>query len=237
MSAPPVTHRAYAACAEDLAIVLWEADHRVRLASEGLDAVHQDVSRSLVALGDVEIAVRRGERGAGYPFEVQKAFEDLRRWSGQACADAGEVREHLGFARGALAAGQVVLAGMPTPATDQERSDQEAMDTRLRQLHGSLGELLPVAEDLTRRTRATSEVAAQGRDRAGSDRAQVLGLSEDVGRWRTLARGLDNPVGTVEVDFHRAAAQAEALGSVARRRVAQTTVHPGAVTASAGVRR
>ncbi|WP_298752940.1 hypothetical protein [uncultured Serinicoccus sp.] len=237
MSAPIGTDRAYAASAEDLAIVLQEAHHRVDLAWEGLDAVHQDVSRSLVALGDVEIAVRKGERGLARPFELQEAFEDLRRRSVQACADAGEVREHLGFARGALAAGQVVLAGMPTPATDQERSDREAMDTRLRRLHRSLGELLPVAEDLTRGTRATGELATQGRDRAGSDRAEVLGLSEDVSRSRKVARGLDNPVGAARVEVRRAAAQAQALASAARLRAALTTSHPAAAITSAGVHR
>ncbi|OLT43937.1 hypothetical protein BJF86_13335 [Serinicoccus sp. CNJ-927] len=207
------------------------------MARDSLDAVHQDVSRSLVALGEVEIEVRKGERGVGHPFALQQAFEDLRRRSEQASVDAGEVREHLGHTRGALAAGQVLLAGMPAPDTDQERVDRDAMHTRLGRLHQRIGEILPIAEDLTDRTKATGELATRGRDRARSDRAEVHDLNQDVARSRVVARDLDGPVDAAEVDVHRAAGQAQAVASAARLRTTQTGRHHGPQVAPAGIRR
>lgn len=237
MSVPTGAGRAYVATAEELVGVLQQAHNRIRLARESLAAVHQDVSRSLVALGDVDIAVRKGERGVGHPFALQQAFEDLRRRSEQASRDAGDVREHLGHTRGALAAGQVLLGGMRPGATEQERLDQESMRTRLRHLYDSLSEILPVAEDLTHRTRVTGELATAGRDRARSDGAEVLHLTEDVGMSRRVALGMDAPVDTVEVHVHRAAARAHAVASAVRLRVAQSTPDPAPQLPSAGVRR
>lgn len=48
----------YAVSTAELATTLAHADARMRMARESLDAVHQDMSRTIVALGDVEIEVR-----------------------------------------------------------------------------------------------------------------------------------------------------------------------------------
>lgn len=236
MSVPTGADRAYVATAEELADVLQQADNRIRLARESLEAVHQDVSRSLVALGDVDIEIRKGERGVGHPFALQQAFDDVRRRSEQASRDAGEVREHLGHSRGALAAAQVLLAGLRTPATEQERVDQEAMSTRLRHLHDSLSEILPVAEDLTRRTSVTGKLATQGRDRASSDRAEVQHLTEGAGMSRRVALDMDAPVETAQVNVNRAAAQAHAVASAARLRSEPTAALPHTVQESTSPR-
>ncbi|GAA4885584.1 hypothetical protein GCM10025788_27320 [Serinicoccus chungangensis] len=126
---------------------------------------------------------------------------------------------------------------MPAPDTEQERVDQDAMHTRLQRLHDAIVQRLPVAEDLRDWTGATGELATVGRDRAHSDPAEVLGMTEDVGRSRTVALGLDGPVEVAKVSVHSAAAQAQTVAATARLRAAQTTAHPRAYNAPPGVHR